>query len=151
MDTWTALRRWHLQLKVMITQDMSQMQQTVDNQFVTSTCLLQAMEKTLAREQRCYDVVYRAGARVLDARESLLDENAPADVREVLSFSTRSGEGFICRVTCLHDGHLVLFSASEYVEGLQTELDRLLSKGMSIDKVVSFIWTAHETWQTTVD
>ena len=102
---------------------------------------LQACETELLRDQRCYDVVYRAGLRVSDARESLLDEDAPMDVRELLVFSTRV-DSFICRVTCLHTGQHVLFRSSAYVEHLQPELERLLNAHAPVDAVIAFIWKA---------
>ncbi|CAI5708413.1 unnamed protein product [Hyaloperonospora brassicae] len=152
-QTWTALRRWYLELNGMMREDdRTHMQQPVDDPSGASIGLLQSCEAVLAREQRCYDVVYRAGARRLDDRESLLDVSAPAaDIRELLSFSTRSADGRVCRVTCWHDGRRVLCSASEYVKGLQAELDRLLSNAVPVDAVISFIWNTLKTEQIADD
>ncbi|KAF1789759.1 hypothetical protein GQ600_2552 [Phytophthora cactorum] len=121
----TPLRRWHLQLKLMVAEDAKTQQVAVDGDDVETA--MQSLEKMLSRDQRCYDVVYREGARVTDARESLLDEGASTVVRELLSFSSRH-ESFICRVTCVHDGKRVLLSSTVYIENLQTELERLLTE-----------------------
>lgn len=138
MEDLTALRRWHLQLQLMVAEDSKETQGTT---VADGDDALQSFETELLRDQRCYDVVYRAGVRVSDARESLLDESAPVDVRELLSFSTRS-ESFVCRVTCLHDGKRVLFSSSKFVENLQTELERLVNEANTVNAVISFIWNA---------
>ncbi|ETM32185.1 hypothetical protein L914_20371 [Phytophthora nicotianae] len=134
----TPLQRWHLQLKLLAVEE-TKTQRSVsieDRNDVESA--KQSLEKVFSRDQRCYDVVYREGARVTDARDSLLDDNASINVKEVLSFSTRH-ENFMCRVTCVHDGKRVLFNSTLYIEGLQTELERLLIEQSSIDAVITII------------
>ncbi|KAG7379806.1 hypothetical protein PHYPSEUDO_008102 [Phytophthora pseudosyringae] len=138
----TPLRRWSLQLQLVVAEDAKTQRAEVDDDDDVATAM-QFCEATLLRDTRCYDVVYRAGVRVADAREWLLDESAPVDVREALSFSTRC-ESVVCRVTCVHDGTRVLFSATQHVDNLQTELGRLLNdeETGSADAVIRFLWTA---------
>ncbi|KAG3110111.1 hypothetical protein PI124_g10956 [Phytophthora idaei] len=138
----TPLRRWHLQLKLMVAEDAKTQQVAVDGDDVETA--MQSLEKMLSRDQRCYAVVYREGARVTDARESLLDEGASTVVRELLSFSSRH-ESFICRVTCVHDGKRVLFSSTVYIENLQTELERLLTEENNVHAAITFIWNTLAT------
>ncbi|CAI5715477.1 unnamed protein product [Peronospora destructor] len=107
----TSLRRWYLQLKMMIVDDLKQTRMDKDDDMETA---LQACKTELLRDQRCYDVVYRAGLRASDVRESLLDEGAPMDY--------------------------VLFSSSEYVNRLQTELERLLNEDSPVDAVINYTW-----------
>ncbi|KAL3666222.1 hypothetical protein V7S43_009007 [Phytophthora oleae] len=133
----TPLRRWYLELKLMQADGKRNLQAQADDVDTA----LQACEDVLGQEdQRIFDVVYRDGARVADAREILLDEKASLDVREVLSFSTRSNS-FIFRVTCVHNGKQVLFNSSLYVDNLQSEMQRLLNEKRSIDVVMDFIWS----------
>ncbi|CAI5723171.1 hypothetical protein KXD40_000575 [Peronospora effusa] len=148
MNGLPSLRRWHLQLKMMIAEDLKQ--KGMENKDDDMETALQTCETELLRDQRCYDVVYRAGLRVSDARESLLDEGAPMDVRELLTFSTRA-DSFICRITCLHNGKHVFFSSSEYVEHLQVELERLLNEDSPVDAVINFIWKTLHSQQQPVE
>ncbi|CAH0480456.1 unnamed protein product [Peronospora belbahrii] len=143
MKGMTALRRWYLQLKLIVAEDSKSTMADRNDDMETA---LQACEKELLRDQRCCDVVYRAGARVSDVRESLLDVGAPMDVRELLIVSTRV-DSFICRVTCVHDGKHVLFISSEYIEHLQAELERFLYEDTPVDAVISFIWKALKAHQ----
>ncbi|KAF4320428.1 hypothetical protein G195_006318 [Phytophthora kernoviae 00238/432] len=139
----TPLRRWCIQLKLIVAQDQKTQRIGVTTGDDLETAL-QACDATLSRDQQCYDVVYREGDRVSDTRESLMDGSAdgwPMDVQELLSFSTRS-QGFVYRVTCLKSRNRVVFHCSEYVANLQEELERLLSDGSSVDAAITFICNA---------
>ncbi|KAH7492599.1 uncharacterized protein KRP23_1504 [Phytophthora ramorum] len=118
----TPLRRWHLQLKLLVAED------EVANADV---------ESVLTRHKRCFDVMYREGLRVADARDSLLEE-APTAVKQVLSFST-TVHGCICRVTCVNDGNCVTFTSSLYVENLQPTLLNLLDTNQSVISALTFL------------
>lgn len=127
------MKRWHLQLQLLEAENCKPLQNGDDN--VASA--LRACEIALAQDKKCFDVVYRHGARVADAQDALLDEDAPINVRELLSFSTGCN-GLVCRVTCVNDGKQVAFNCSEFVDNLQTQLQLLLSKDVSM--AISFIY-----------
>jgi hypothetical protein len=134
----TPLRRWYLQLKLMVAEDIgTQGGADADD----AEAAMRAYEAALIRDRRCFDVVYRDGVRVTDARDGLLDAGAPTDAKEVLSFSTRAGAA-VFRVTCVNDGERVLFSSSLFVENLQTELERLLLERNPADAAVTFTCSA---------
>ncbi|KAF4045755.1 hypothetical protein GN244_ATG01929 [Phytophthora infestans] len=138
----TPLRRWHLQLKLLAAEDAKthRIVSVADGNDDAETAM-QSLENVLSRGQRCYDIVYREGARVMDARERLLEDCAPINVREVLSFSTRH-ESFICRITCVHDGMGIKFSSTLHMENLQPELEQLLTEERSVSAAIFLIWNS---------
>ncbi|KAK1934982.1 hypothetical protein P3T76_010748 [Phytophthora citrophthora] len=133
----TPLHRWYLELKLVMADGKRNLQTEADD----VDAALQACEDVLGQDQRVFDVVYRDGPRVADAREIMLDEQAPLDAREVMSFSTCSN-GFIFRITCVHDGKQVQFNSSLYIDNLQAEMQRLLDETSSIEAVINFIWNS---------
>ncbi|KAJ8508769.1 hypothetical protein ON010_g18838 [Phytophthora cinnamomi] len=137
LSNLTPLRRWYLQLQLLVAEDCKtpQVGDDIDS-------ALQACVRALGQDKSCFDVVYRQGARVADAREALLDESAPMDVRELLSFSTRSN-GFICRVTYVNDGKQIAVNCSEWIDNLQTHLQLLVSQEATpVSAAISFIHNA---------
>ncbi|KAK1939240.1 hypothetical protein P3T76_008624 [Phytophthora citrophthora] len=75
----TPLHRWYLELKLVMPDGKRNLQTEADD----VDAALQACEDVLGQDQRVFDVVYRDGPRVADARESMLDEQAPLDAHEV--------------------------------------------------------------------
>lgn len=134
LPTLTPLRRWYLQLQLLVTEDCKTLHNGDD---IDSA--LQACEAALAQDKKCFDVVYRQGVRVADVRDALLDESAPMDVRELLSFSTRWSSGFVCRVTCVNDGKQVAVDCNHNVSSLQTQLQFLLATAKPVSDAVAYI------------
>ncbi|KAE8901343.1 hypothetical protein PF005_g7491 [Phytophthora fragariae] len=130
----TPLRRWYLQLQLLVAEDCK----TFRNGYDIDSAL-QACEAALAQDKKCFDVVYRQGVRVADVRDALLDESAPMDVRELLSFSIRCNSGFVCRVTCVNDGKLVAIDCNHNVPNLQTQLQLLQATAKPVSDAVAYI------------
>ncbi|KAG1692767.1 hypothetical protein DVH05_024382 [Phytophthora capsici] len=130
----SPLRRWYLELKLMVAHSKRNLQTEADN---VDAALL-ACDLVLNQDQRVFDVVYRHGMQVGDARDILLDEKAPLAVDEVLSFSTCS-KCLIVRITCVRNGMQVHFNSSLYVDNLQAELQRLMDEKSSIETVINFV------------
>ncbi|RLN05885.1 hypothetical protein BBJ28_00007598 [Nothophytophthora sp. Chile5] len=142
----SPLRRWFVQLKLLMAEDAEQhtgisTEDADDYETALKTC-----EETLARDERCFDVSHREGARVSDAVENLLEEEATTGIQELLCFSTRT-KGVAWRVTCAQTADKVVFQASSYVANLQEELERRLQEEeeTSVDTVIAFIWQSSST------
>ncbi|RLN25877.1 hypothetical protein BBJ28_00000854 [Nothophytophthora sp. Chile5] len=140
----SPLRRWFVQLKLLMAEDGEQHTKVGSEDADDYETALKICEETLARDERCFDVSHREGARVSDAVENLLEEEATTGILELLCFSTRA-KGVAWRVTCAQAADKVVFQASIYVPNLQEELERRLQEETSVDAVIAFIWQSLST------
>lgn len=140
----SPLGRWFLQLKQLERQDD---QQPLDRSGANASRQERALGSllaVLARDKRCFDVVYALGDHVQDVIASAQDDgDEAAGVNEVLCFSVMAG-GTACRVTCLRRGVEHYCRTSWHVPRLANELQRLAASQTDVADVLRLVTLALE-------